>query len=278
MLLEDPDVVSQVRLVSTDVLTDVISKLLFDWDNIVEIKYVKRSYVSFFKYEQTSRFVDIDKLPDIKDVSTVRNRFTQFDGLALSDRSLTYQQKVVDSFARSYLFAQSGADFESGPTLSNAVAYVIRSLLDNEQTLNAFLLDPEGFLTVREQETDSMLMEGERTAFLNLAQNADTLRRELDQVALGDSTGDGDTYILIGIESETGIPSKDALLWLHENLANFVGYHGYMPGYGGYVTEANLRNHVVLGPGATDRDRDFLARNGIKTYDRRDWQPIGTLE
>jgi hypothetical protein len=158
--------------------------------------------------------------------------------------------------------------------LSAGARQVCKGILEDAESLEGYLAEPEGHVdSLGDGVTDA-----EREALVNAAREKPALvRRAFDSVELGRAPGDGNTYILIGVDPETNLPSDDNLEWLFDQLRSFVEQNGFMPGFGPFVTEARQRAYVVLGPGTGQRERDYLALFGHRLVDRQDGAPIGQI-
>lgn len=158
--------------------------------------------------------------------------------------------------------------------ISVAVRKVVLSLLENREELEFYLREPE--IYVAEKDSDHLLTDLEKRAFLRAAQEkGEQVLHAFDCVELGRGRGDGNVYVLIGWEKNGRLPSEQGQDWFRSQLPQFVEENGFVPGFGWYVTEARMRYHVVVGPGVTEREIDFLRFFGHKVIDRRDGQEIG---
>ncbi|HRQ40095.1 MAG TPA: hypothetical protein PLD25_19470 [Chloroflexota bacterium] len=157
--------------------------------------------------------------------------------------------------------------------ISPAVKELSAAILENKEQVAAYLAAPESYV---DQYGRDDLSDLERRAFVSAAQDkGDLVRHAFDCVELGRGRGDGNVYVLIGWEEGGTMPDPNGLDWFGNELPGFVANNNFVPGFGWYVTEARMRYHVILGPGVTDRDRDFLAFFGHRLVDRRDGQEIG---
>jgi len=153
------------------------------------------------------------------------------------------------------------ADFDP-EQISLATRQVCEQILESPRTAAAFVDNPEAFLkeyTPGGEELPPL----EAQALLSAARDKPELvRNAADCVELGASKGDGNVYILIGVDPETGQPKRDWIDWaLTEANAHFA-QTGSWPAFGHFITDARLRYHVVLGPGTGDRERRFLEFSG----------------
>jgi hypothetical protein len=160
--------------------------------------------------------------------------------------------------------------------LSPGARQAIRSLLENRDSLESFLENPEKFIGEYQQSTEYPIKDEEADALVRAArEQPEVVAHVFDSVELGRSTiGDGNAYILIGIDEGTGLPNKEGMRWYLDQLDNFVELNGFVPGIGFYVTEASLRHSVILGPGVSDRAREYLKFIGHEIVDHREGQPF----
>jgi len=151
--------------------------------------------------------------------------------------------------------------------LSPAAREVCLGLLEDKGRLERYLSEPEGFIGKWAEE---MTLE-EREALVRVAgEQPDLVRNAFDSVELGGARGDGNTYILIGLDRERNLPDRKGWEWLGRQLGRFASRNGFLPSCGYYVTEAQSCQRIILGPGVTDRERDFLQFSGHEVIDRRD--------
>lgn len=164
-------------------------------------------------------------------------------------------------------------------SLSAAARYACRLLLHSRADVNAFLEDPEKILSQAEAETGEKLTEAERNAFVQARdEQPDVIRYAFDHVELGQAPGDGNTYILIGVDPELKRPRAEWAQWATDQLEICYELNGFWPAYGPFVTEAHGRFRVVLGPGVTEREIGYLQFAGIELIDRTDGADIGLLD
>lgn len=157
--------------------------------------------------------------------------------------------------------------------ISPAVKMLAARILENKDEMQAYLAAPESYVDGYGRDDLSDL---ERRAFVSAAHDKAVLvRHAFDCVELGRGPGDGNVFVLIGWEADRKLPSQDGLDWFRRELPDFVAENGFVPGFGWYITEARMRYHVILGPGVTDRERDFLAFFGHRVIERREGQEIG---
>jgi len=146
--------------------------------------------------------------------------------------------------------------------ISPATRQVCERILESPQAADAFADNPEVFLrehTPSGQELPPL----EAQALIAAArEKRELVHNAADYVELGASKGDGNVYILIGVDPGTGRPKREWIDWaLAEADAHFAKT-GSWPAFGHYITDARLRYHVVLGPGTGDRERRFLEFSG----------------
>jgi hypothetical protein len=175
--------------------------------------------------------------------------------------------------------------------VSPALRGVVRHLLENRGMLEEYMAtSDEGRNSLidgwQESSEAGELTAGERFALLQAAVD----RRELmgsayDHIELGRGPGDENTYILIGnnfgpdLQLFGGTPARfDAWRWVVEQLEEFETLNGFIPAFGPYVTEARMRYRVIIGPGVSDREVEFLRFHGHELIDRRDGSDIGKLD
>jgi hypothetical protein len=154
--------------------------------------------------------------------------------------------------------------------LSQGAKAVIRALLEDRDSLARYLESPESF--VYGVEGRDGITETETDALIRAAQvEPEMVHDAFDHVELGRSTlGDGDAYLLIGFDRQTGRPSGEGISWFQTQLEQFIAANGFTPGFGWYVTEASTHYHVVAGPGVTTREIEFLQAQGQEVIDKRD--------
>ena len=160
--------------------------------------------------------------------------------------------------------------------LSPGTRTVIRALLEDELTLEAYLANSEAFVDSVLQGQEEPIDEAERAALIQAAADKpDLITNTFDSVSLGRSQqGDGNTYILIGTDPETNLLSSAGLEWYQANIEAFVALNGFLPAFGHYVTEASLRYRVIAGPDVSPRAMRYLTFGGNVVVDRRDGQPF----
>ncbi|WP_420640879.1 hypothetical protein [Candidatus Leptofilum sp.] len=265
-----------VKLNELEMTAATILGLLNDQDDVVAVRYLVGNFLTFMPVKNfegnVPRFENLEK-----SLSQVENRFTRFDDLSFSQRSKQFRDLIVNRFSQKYLATSEAQRVLSEMSLSEPATEVVYALFNSKDNLESFIQAPEAFINAKEDEVHKRVSAEERAALMAIANDEKLLWQEFDQASLGDADGDGDTYILIGSEPSVGVPSQEAMIWLHKNLSSFFAEYGYLPGYGSYVTEAYLRTHVVLGPGVSEQEKDFLVRNGINVYDRRNSKLIGSL-
>ena len=149
------------------------------------------------------------------------------------------------------------SDFDPD-TIAPATRSVCEALLDSPEQLDSFISDPENFIAENTPEGED-LPEAEGSALLSVAADKpELLAAALDCVELGAAKGDGNVYILIGVDPETGRPKQEWIGWALGEAEAHYDRTGSWPAYGHFPTDARLRYHVVLGPGTTDRERRYL--------------------
>ncbi len=196
--------------------------------------------------------------------------FTGFDGVLLSNRPPSFQKLVADSFVNGVVSSNlDSAEMEFSPPVYELAGLIF----ENEGQTSAFLDNPSGFV---EQSGLTFSAEEERL-ILEAADKKLEVGNVSDLAELGNSAGDGNTYLLLG----SGVPDEAQLAWLQQSLSEFQEEYGFLPAYGGYVTEAALRSRVIIGPGVTEREVEYLRRNVGDLLDRRGvdgiGEPIGSL-
>lgn len=159
--------------------------------------------------------------------------------------------------------------------LSEGAREVIARLLEDGTSLQEYLKAPEAFIG---SASDQTLLPEEADALSRAAnEKQDLIRRAFDSVELGRARGDGNTYILLGVDRKMNLPDQGALDWVLSELPAFVEENGYLPAFGPFVTEARMRYTVVLGPGVTEREEAYLRLFGHQVVDRRDGSSIGQV-
>jgi hypothetical protein len=152
-------------------------------------------------------------------------------------------------------------------------------VLEDQEGLASFLESPETTIRNAESLTALPCPEKEINALIQAAnEKPDVIRSAFDSVALGRARGDGNTYILLGINLATGLPDKDWFDWIIGQLDQVVQINGFLPVFGYYVTAARSHHTVVLGPGVTEREKEFLTFFGHKIIDRRNGEAIGKID
>ena len=157
--------------------------------------------------------------------------------------------------------------------ISLATRQVCEQILESPDAAAAFIKNPEAFL--KEYTPDGEALPPlEAEALLNAArEKPELVRNAVDCVELGASKGDGNAYILIGVDPATGRPKREWIDWaLAEADAHFA-QTGSWPAFGHFITDARLRYHVVLGPGTGDRERRFLEFSGNVILPPRQTKP-----
>lgn len=158
--------------------------------------------------------------------------------------------------------------------LSDGARQAILNLLESADTIESYLGSPEAFLL----SSNVDLGENESQALVRAAkEKPDLVRAAFDGVELGRAKGDGNTYILLGINFETNTPDQQSLDWLIEQLGDFQRENGFTPSFGFFVTDAQTRHHVVLGPKVTEREIRYLTVFGHNFIDRREGGRIGRI-
>ena len=162
-------------------------------------------------------------------------------------------------------------------SLSASARAVIRALLEDESSLESYLGDSAGFVDYVLEGQEAPIGEAEREALIQAAADKpDLITNTFDSVALGRAQqGDGNTFILIGTDPETNLPSNAGLAWYQTYIADFVAQNGFLPGFGHYVTEASLCYRVIAGPDVSSRAMRYLTFGGNVVVDRRDGQSFG---
>jgi hypothetical protein len=142
--------------------------------------------------------------------------------------------------------------------ISLATRQVCEQILESPQATAAFVNNSEAFLK-EYAPSGKELPTLEAQALLNAArEKPELVRNAADCVELGASKGDGNVYILIGVDPATSRPKREWIDWaLTEADAHFAKT-GSWPAFGHFITDARLRYHVVLGPGTGERERRFL--------------------
>lgn len=160
----------------------------------------------------------------------------------------------------------------SADRLSDGARAAILALLEDQDRLAQYLREPRSFLESYAQGAQPE----EIAALTALSEEQPALvENAFDQVELGGSAGDGNTYILLGMQGDQ--PSVDNLEWLKSGIGQFVEKNGFAPSVGWYLTAAQACHRVILGPGVSDRDRRFLEFMGHEIIDRRDGAPLADL-
>lgn len=146
--------------------------------------------------------------------------------------------------------------------ISPATRQVCERILESPEAAAAFVENPEAFLreyTPGGQELPPL----EAAALIAAArEKRELVRNAADCVELGASKGDGNVYILIGVDPGTGRPKHEWIDWALAEADAHLARTGSWPAFGHYITDARLRYHVVLGPGTGDRERRFLEFSG----------------
>jgi len=151
--------------------------------------------------------------------------------------------------------------------LSPAAREACLGLLEDVGGLEGYLSDPERFI----RKWAGGMTPEEREALVRVAREQPALvRNAFDSVELGGARGDGNTYILIGLDRKRNLPDQKGWEWLGSQMEGFVARNGFLPSCGYYVTEAQSCQRIILGPGVTDRERDFLQFSGHELIDKRD--------
>lgn len=159
--------------------------------------------------------------------------------------------------------------------LSPAARQVCRAQLEDEKSLAQFLEAPEAFIAQVEKNQGTSVTEPEKQALLSAAkEKPDLVRSAFDSVELGRARGDENTYVLIGVDPQSGQPDPKGFEWITGQLAQFAKLNGFFPAFGWFVTEACLRYRVILGPGTTQREQTFLQVFGHEIIDMSDGRPF----
>ena len=162
----------------------------------------------------------------------------------------------------------------SADMLSTGTRKAIGWLLESRQTLEAYLQEP----TTISYEYQSEMTELEVNALIRAATDKpELIQRAFDSVELGRASGDGNTYILLGVDRERHLPNAEAWAWLNDQLPVFAEMNGFLPAFGCFITQARQQFHVILGPGVTDREKTFLEFYGNRVHDYRDGSALDSL-
>lgn len=163
----------------------------------------------------------------------------------------------------------------SADKLSPAARAAIKNWLENQESLNYYLDNPDALV----ERWGSELNPPEAEALLRAArEKPNVIRRAFDSIELGRSTiGDGNTYILTGVNPDTGQPDREGYDWVINQLDDLQERNGFTPAFGPFVTEARSRYYVVLDPDISRRERDFLALFGHTIIERRRGERIGRI-
>lgn len=239
---------------------------------------LERVKISDF-YESVIDDPDLEiKEIEISGINFRRNAlYRRFDGKPLSIRSEAFQTQVANMFVEDVLLEDVNEDVAGSDSLKNKLG-IARLILEREEHLQGYLKDTQAFLAKAEENLNISLSNEERIRFEQSANNQTAIYSLFDYVQLGEAMGDGDTYILVGTSEYDHAPTSDTMMWLQKNLAEFMDQYGYLPGYGSYVTEATLRQRVVLGPDVTEQEANYIANNVFDVYDCRDGQSIISLD
>jgi hypothetical protein len=153
------------------------------------------------------------------------------------------------------------ADFDP-EQISPATRQVCEKILNSPQAAEAFVNNPEASLKEYTPSGEELPTHEAQALLYAAREKPELVRNAADYVELGASRGDGNVYILIGVDPEIGRPKREWIDWaLTEADAHFA-QTGSWPAYGHFITDARLRYHVVLGPGTGERERRFLEFSG----------------
>jgi hypothetical protein len=96
-----------------------------------------------------------------------------------------------------------------------------------------------------------------------------------NHIELGGAQGDGNVYVLLGTDVESGLPTRESWDWAYDNLAAFAANNdGVVPSFGYYLSEAQLCYWAIAGPDVDRRALDYLAGSGSRVIDRTDGGPL----
>lgn len=218
------------------------------------VEFVLDNYLSF-------RALYLDPIPEVM--------------AALSGRTPQTVAEVTDLLCRNpalidhiQLIGQTFVPEQVSP----AVRQLTADILEDRRQLMTYLDQPEGYVAQRGTELSDL----EKRAFIRAARDKrDLIGHAFDCVELGRGRGDGNLYVLIGWAADGQLPHEGGVAWFWSQLPQFVADNQFVPGFGWYITEARMRYHIILGPGVTDREREFLRFFGHHIIDRRDGQEIG---
>ncbi len=206
-----------------------------------------------------------------------RALYTRFDDKSLSQRSDRFQKRVARLFIQNVLMQNVNGEMTENDLerINHEVIYII---LENREHLDKYLDNTAAFLTEAEEKLGVVLSDEERLQFEQVSFALEAIYNVFDYVELGESAGDGDTYILVGTAVDNDVPTIETMMWLQQNLTKFKKRHAFLPGYGSYVTEAALRHRVIMGPDVTEREAEYLQNNVYDVHDYRDGRSIDSLE
>jgi hypothetical protein len=160
--------------------------------------------------------------------------------------------------------------------LSTGARRVIRSLLEDQPNLKQYLSEPGSFIKA---QAEGLIQDEEAKALVTLAnEQPDLVRYSFNVVEIGGADGDGNTYILIGIDPDKNLPSPEGLQWLQKGIDGFVNANGFLPSFGWYLTEAQTCRRVIAGPGVSDRDISYLQFMGHDITDQRQSGSLNELQ
>jgi hypothetical protein len=197
--------------------------------------------------------------------------YTRFDHKPLSSRTNVFKAQIAELFVRDVLLQD--VETEAGVSKQDAKANMALFILEDREHLSRYLNDPATFLSETEEMAGIELSIEEKAQFTQAVVNQDAILSLFDYAELGESSGDGDTYILVGT-AVTNIPTIEAMMWLQQSLAQFIDRYGFLPAYGSYVTEAALRQRVIIGPDVTEREKKYIENNVFDPHDYRDGRQI----
>lgn len=205
-----------------------------------------------------------------------RSRYSRFDGKPLSARTVAFRQQIAELFVRDVLLPEENPDIDLDK--EDARLAVALLILEDDINLKHYFDNANDFLDEIVIAENINLPEEHRLELVRASEMRQTAIYSLfDYAELGESAGDGNTYILVGAASD-GRPTVEAMLWLQQSLAEFVERYGFLPGYGSYVTEAALRQRVILGPDTTERDLEYIKNNVFDWHDCRYGQSVTDLD
>ena len=199
--------------------------------------------------------------------------FTRFDGKLLSERTLEFQLQVAEMFVNTMIFQNEDLNTDDS-NVRDDLRQTVVAILDDKAPLERYLDNPELFLSEVEQTLGVTLSPEERVKFTEATSKRNAIYSLFEYGQLGESAGDGDSYILIGTNGQTNTPSIETMTWLQQFLAEFVERFGFLPAYGSYVTEAVLRKRVIMGPDVTEREKGYIEDHVYDHHDYRNGRQI----